>query len=170
MPGPALGPQNVVDGACQVHVELSGGYSFLGWSINGVEVIEDVYMSDIPSDQNGGDLGPPVDIQYFGQIDRIRIEMSTFDPNVLDAIQPRMNGGTFGVITTPGSLIGAGGFSYGLALIPYSGLRPRHYFIAIPRQPVQRNKGTRYTRPILEFECHAAYVNGTPVLFDENVP
>jgi hypothetical protein len=170
MPGPATFPINVVDGATQVFIGLTSGYSLLGWSINGVEIIEDVFMGDIPSDQNGGDLGPPVDIQYFGQIDRVRIEMSTFDPNVLDAIQPRMNGGTFGEITVPGTLIGAGGFGYGLAIVPYSGLRPRRYFLAIPRQPVQRNKGTRYTRPIVEFECHAVVQSNQVLLFDQFIP
>jgi hypothetical protein len=158
----------VVDGASQILVGTGGGgaLQLLGYSVNGVEIIEDAFMGDVPGDLNGGDLGPPIDIQYFGQIDRVRIEMSQYDPAIMDLIRPRLNGNAPGLIGTPGSLIGAGGFGYRVLILPSSNLRIRNYLLGIPRQPISGNKGTRFSRPILEFECHAVNLGGTVTLWN----
>ena len=125
----------------------------LGYTINGVTIIENVYMSDVPGDQNGGDEGPPIDIQYFGQVDRIRMEFSKFDQLVADKIRPRLEGGTAGTVGTAGTLITAGTKYFRLLIEPTS--LPRNYLAAIPREPIEVNRGTKFSRLILEFECHA---------------
>jgi hypothetical protein len=160
----ATQPTYVVDGPCQLYLPGLGNGTppgFLGYSANGVELIEDVFMGDIPVDLNGGDLGPPGDIQYFGQIDRIRAELTLWDPAMAALLQPRLNGGVLGQIGTPGTLIASQGYGFPLSLVPVVTGRERAYSLAIPRAPIQRNKGSRFTRLVVEFECHA--VNG--VLF-----
>ncbi len=125
----------------------------LGFSINGVEIIETVFESDVPGDQNGGDDGPPIDIQYFGQVDRVRMELSKYDKLVADKIRARLLGGTAGVIGTPGTLIAGTSVFYRLLIEPTTG--PRNYLAAIPREPIEVNRGTKFSRLIMEFECHS---------------
>lgn len=131
---------------------ISGALQDLGYSINGVEIIETVFMSDVPGDQNGGDEGPPIDIQYFGQIDRVRMELSSYDQAVADKIRPRLLGGTAGLIGTAGTLIAAGTLYYRLLISPTT--LPRNYLSAIPREPIEVNRGTKFSRLILEWECY----------------
>ncbi len=125
----------------------------LGYSINGVEIIETTFMSDVPGDQNGGDDGPPIDVQYFGQIDRVRMELSKFDNAVVDKIRARLSGGTAGVPGTSGTLIAGTSVFYRVLVLPTT--NPRNYVAGIPREPIEVNRGTKFSRLILEFECHS---------------
>ena len=129
----------------------------LGFSINGIQLIETVFESDVPGDQNGGEEGPPIDIQYFGQIDRIRMEFSKYDELVVDKIRARLRGGTAGIIGTAGTLIAGTSVFYRLLITPTN--TPRNYVAAIPREPIEVNRGTKYSRLIMEWECHG--FNGT---------
>lgn len=131
---------------------VAGALEDLGFSINGVQIIETVFESDVPGDQNGGEEGPPIDIQYFGQIDRIRMELSKYDEAVADKIRARLLGGTAGVIGTAGTLIAGSSVFYRLLIEPTT--TPRNYVAAIPREPIEVNRGTKYSRLILEWECH----------------
>ena len=168
----ATGEIVVVDGACPIYLNTgnSAAIQKLGYSINGVTIIEDVFLLDVPGDQNGGDSGPPIDIQYLGQVDRVRLELSKWDPAVVDKIQPRLNGAvaTPGLISTPGTLIAAGGFGYRLILNPPN--RPRNYYFAVPRSPIDLNKGTRWSRKTIEFDCYSTVQSGNVVLYDTNIP
>jgi hypothetical protein len=156
----------VVDGPAQILVGVGGGGSLvnLGLTVNGAEIVEDAFIGDVPGDANGGDVGPPIDMQYFGQIDRIRMELSTWDPAVVDQISPRLNGASPGIISTPGSLIAANGYGYRVLILPT--VRPRNYLFCVPKQPITRNKGTRFSRLVLEFEAHSVLVGSTPTLWN----
>lgn len=125
----------------------------LGYSINGVRIFEDVFTGDVPGDENGGDAGPPIDIQYFGQVDRIEIEMSKFDAAVIAKIAPRLKGGTAGTVGTPGTLFGAGSKFFRLLLTSTN--FTRNYLAAVPRAPIEANWGTKFTSLRLMFDCYA---------------
>lgn len=145
----------IVDGPAHIYVGTgtAGALEALGYSANGVECIEEGFFLDVPGDQNGGDAGPPIDIQKMGDIHRVRMELTKFDSDIADKLASKLNGVLAGLTGTPGTLIAAGG--YGYRLLINSTLRPRNYLFAIPRQPVVRNKGTRYTRLVIDWECHA---------------
>lgn len=156
----AIGIQ--VAGACLLKVDTGTTHALesLGYSENGVRVEEEAFHSNVPGDQNGGDEGPPIDVQYFGEIHRVRLELSSWDSAVVDKILSKLYGGTAGVLGAAGSLMGAGGFYYRLLLLSTN--LPRNYLRAFPRgQPVEINKGTKYSRLVLNFECHANTVAGT---------
>lgn len=145
----------VVAGACLVRTGTGDASALenLGYSINGVQYFEDVFQSDVPGDQNGGDEGPPIDIQHFGQIDRVRMELSKWDAAVYAKIAPRTKGGTAGQSTVSvGSLLFANSYSYRLLLTAPN--FTRNYLRAIPRPPIQLNTGTKFSRLIIEWECH----------------
>lgn len=125
----------------------------LGYSINGVEIQEDVFTGDVPGDQNGGDQGPPIDIQYFGEVHRISIDLSKYDPAVAAKIQSKYKGGTAGAIGTPGSLF-IGATTYYRLLLTGTNFT-RNYLGAIPRQPMAINAGTKFSVQRFVFECHA---------------
>lgn len=129
----------------------------LGYSINGVDIQEDVYTGDVPGDQNGGDSGPPIEIQYFGEVHRISLDLSKYDPAIAAKIQPKYKGGTAGVVGTPGSLFFAAGTYFRLLLLGTN--FTRNYLGAIPRQPMGINVGTKFSVQRFIFECHA--VSGT---------
>lgn len=131
---------------------VAGALEALGYSINGVEIFENVFMGDVPGDQNGGDEGPPIDIQYFGQVDRVRMELSKYDQAIADKIRPRLLGGSAGTVGTPGTLVAGGAVYYRLLINPTT--LPRNYLAAVPREPIEVNRGTKFSRLVLEFECH----------------
>lgn len=129
----------------------------LGYSVNGIRIFEDVYTGDVPGDQNGGDAGPPIDVQYFGQVDRVELEMSKYDAAVLAKLAPRLLGGSAGVIGTAGTLF-AGGSKYFRLLLTATNFT-RNYLAAIPRGAIESNWGTKFSVIRVIFDCHA--FNGT---------
>lgn len=128
-------------------------------------------MSDVPGDQNGGSEGPPIDIQYYGQIHRVRLEMSKYDKAVAEKLGARLLGGAAGVIgaNTPGSLLAGGSLYHRLLLkstTTAGGTSARNYVAAICRGAIEVNRGTRWSRLVMEFECHSRDVSGTITLWN----
>lgn len=144
-----------VDGPCHVNVDTGAANALeeLGFSINGVTITEIVFTSDVPGDQNGGDEGPPIDVQYFGEIHRIRMELSKYDELILDKVRPKLYGGTAGLTGTSGTLIIGASKTFRLLLLTTN--RVRNYPTSMLREtPMELNKGTKFTRMIIEFEAH----------------
>lgn len=148
-----------VAGACLIRSGTGSASALedVGYSINGVEIQEDVFTGDVPGDQNGGDQGPPIDIQYFGEVHRLSIDLSKYDPAVVAKIQAKYKGGTAGAIGTPGSLI-IGATTYYRILLTATNFT-RNYLGAIPRQPMSVNAGTKFSVQRLLFDCYA--ISGT---------
>src|SRR6185436_21084756 len=96
-----------VPGPCEVQLDTGTSHALesLGWSINGVEIQEDVKHLDVPGDQNGGDEGIPIDVQYLGEMHIVRMEMSKWDSAVADKGLAKTYGGTAGTMSTPGTLM-----------------------------------------------------------------
>ncbi len=157
----------VVRGLVSVSVDLDSGEGLesLGYTRNGAEITAESFMTDVPGDQNGGDDGPPVEIQYLGEIVRVRLELTKFDTDVAAKVEARLKDGTFGSVPLPGQLIMAGQQYARLLLATPTG--PRNYLRAIPRMPIEHNAGTKFTILVVEFECHAPAGGG--VMFDANI-
>lgn len=133
----------------------------LGYTINGARITENAFMSDVPGDEKGGNEGPPIDIQYFGQTDIIRLEMSKYDAAVYAKLVPILKGGTAGSAGTAGTLLFSGTTYFRLLLTGAN--FTRNYLRAVLRNPKDINCGTKFSTLMLEFECHA---DGSGVLWN----
>lgn len=141
-----------VDYAVLVKVDYGSGLTDLGWTANGVDVAHEVFTADVPGDQNGGEQGPPIDIQYFGEINRITLDLTKYDPDVLEAIRARLPGGTPGTPGTAGHLFLAG--TLFMRVVLSSTNRSRNFPCCIPRSALEINKGSRFSRARFQFEAH----------------
>jgi len=143
-----------VPGACHVYVDTAAGsFEALGWSINGVEISQTPFFLNVPGDQNGGDDGPPIDVQYLGEIQYLRMEMSKWDPIVANKCIVIAKGAPIGQTSLPGILMAAGGFSYKISL--RSSYLFRTYQLGFLRNQVETQRGTKFARLLLEWECHS---------------
>lgn len=146
----------IVPGACTVKVDTGSSHALetLGLTVGGVQIEEEIYTGEVKGDENGGEEGPPIDIQYFGEVHRVTLELNKTDMAVLAKVLPGLYGGTEGVTGTPGSLLSAGGLYYRLLLA--SALYPRNYLRAFLRGPAKScNRSTKHAVQRLVFECHA---------------
>jgi hypothetical protein len=144
-----------VDGSTLVKFGLTGDLKDLGYTRNGVDVTLEGYFVDIPGDQNGGDDGPPVDVQYLGEIARVRAELTKYDTAIALTIYERFPASAAGVPVNAAasSLLMANNQHRELQL--NSTARTMTFGAAFPRSPVEINKGTKFSTLVCEFECHA---------------
>jgi len=137
----------------------------LGYTRNGADVTKEGYWLDVPGDQNGGDDGPPVDIQYLGEVARVRLEMTKWEETVADKIRARVKAQAVGQPADAGTLMFRDA-KYLRLTIDAPNL-PRNFPVAIPRMPIEMNRGTKFSTLVCEFECHKNASTG--VLFDKTV-
>lgn len=152
-----------VAGAAQIKVGTGsdGALEELGYTRNGADIADEAYWLDIPGDENGGDAGPPIEIQYIGQTARVRLELTKYDTAVADKIACRVRGGTVGQPAAAGTLVFAN--SYDFRVLVNSPSYPQNFTRCVPRAPIEINKGTRFAVLVLEFE---AYKDGNGVLYN----
>lgn len=147
----------IVPGVCTVKIDTGTSHALetLGISVNGITIEEEIFTADVKGDENGGEEGPPIDVQYFGEIHRITMELNKTDSAVLAKVLPGVYGGTEGQVSAAGILLGAGGYTWRLLL--HSPVLPRNYLKAMLRgQAKGCNRGTKYATQRLVFECHAS--------------
>lgn len=153
-----------VDGLAAIQICLANGGTLaqLGYSINGVEIDEVSFTEDIHGDENGGEAGPPIDVQHHGDIARIRMTLSKWDETVANLIRANVAGGVAGVVPATGTLLFGGGHAFRVLINTPS--RPRNFpLVLFSKEPKTVNKGTRHSRLILH---GVAYRNGNRVLYD----
>ncbi len=157
-------------GKAQIKLSTGSGNSLeiLGYTRNGADVSEEGFWIDVPGDENGGDAGDPIDVQYIGEMARVRIELTKFDTAVLNKVQARINNPsspkTRGAIGTVGIFMFANALTYRLLI--NTATDPQNFVRCIPRAPTQRNMGTRFTMAVVEFDC---YKNDSGVLYNSDV-
>ncbi len=141
-----------------------GELETVGYTRNGADLTTEGFWIDVPGDENGGDSGPPIEIQYIGEMARVRIELTKFDQSVIDRIMRKLNTitKTAGQIATPGTFVFLN--NYHFRLVIDTPTEPRNFYVAVPRAPTQRNMGVRFTMKVLEFDC---YQNANGVLWDK---
>ena len=62
-----------VAGLALIKISFGGsGYLELGYTRNGADITHEGFFLDVPGDENGGDEGPPIEIQFLGEIARVR--------------------------------------------------------------------------------------------------
>lgn len=158
-----------VAGVCEVQVGTSGGsLQILGKTANGAEVTKEAFHLNVPGDDNGGDDGPPIDIQILGEIARVRLELTKWDVAVSVLVEARAPSGTAGQPTNAAVAAGTLMFTDGetFRLLLNTADTPINFPRAIPRGTIEINRGTKFSRLIIEFECHK---DSTGVLYNNSV-
>ena len=156
-----------VAGLIYVKVDYGEGLKDLGFTRNGVQYTEEGFYGDVPGDENGGDEGPPVEVQFFGEVHRIRCELTKYDSAVAAKVAAKVAGASAGVPGSPGTLMFAGSKTMRLLCTgtpPAGASHTRNYLYAIPRMPIELNAGTKYCTLVVEFEAHK--VPGQNVLYN----
>ena len=141
-----------VDGLALIRCcTVGGALADVGYTINGVEITEQIFTEDVKGDENGGDPGPPIDVQYLGEKHIIRMTMTKYDESELNKIRAGIAGGTAGTIGTSGTLYFQGSVSWRLLIQTTN--RPRNYNNVIFREPKEINKGTLHSKAIVVAEA-----------------
>lgn len=133
-----------------------GGIQSLGYTRNGADTTKEAFFVDVPGDQNGGDEGPPIEIQYMGEIARVRLELTKWDGAVAALITCRVAGATDGTPSAAGTFMFAQSKFVRLIIDGSSAYTSLdiNFPCAIPRMPIELNRGTKYGILVCEFECH----------------
>ena len=148
-----------IPGACLYRSNASGSLADLGYTANGGRIIERQYYGDVPIDSEGGDEGPPGDVQFFGEAHEIHMDLTKYDDAIVDYI--RKLGGTLGTPITSGTLLFAGSLTTRLLLLSTSFIR--NYTRVLFREPKEHNQGTKFKRLQL---TAIAYKDGSGVLWN----
>lgn len=157
-----------VAGLATIKLAVAAGtpLNTLGYTQNGAQITFEGYQENVPGDENGGDAGPPVDVQYLGQTARVRLELTKFDTTIAQSILARLPAGTLGspvATTTPGILLFAS--SQFFRLLIHSVTSPYNFPCATFVQPPHEiNIGTRFSRYVVEALCYKHPTSG--VLFN----
>ena len=137
-------------------VTVKYGGDIMGYTRNGVDITMEAFFLDVAGDEFGGDDGPPVDVQYLGEVGRVRCEFTKYDITEVNNIFARKAGAAAGVVVnTPTNTLlrDDPGLTKNLILTCAVGVYTFPY--AIPRAPIELNKGTKFSTLVAEFECHA---------------
>ena len=144
----------------------SGALQELGFTQNGVFLTSQTFTENVPGDENGGDSGPPIEIQYMGEIYRVRLELTKWDATVAEHLKARFRGATSGTPPTAGGLVFAGNGYFrlcchynagGTSPVPSADNFPCATMIG---EPIELNKGTKWSRLVLDFICYKHPTSG----------
>jgi hypothetical protein len=159
----------VIHVAGPVHIQFASpedasSLQDLGFSLSGVEITEKIHFHEVHGDENGGDHGPPIDVQYMGEVHTIRMTLTKWDEDSMAQIRAGMAGGTQGVPGAAGSLYFAGNKAWRLVLNCPNG--PRNYPRVIFQEPKHLNKGTKHSQALIVATAHK---NGSGVLWNSSI-
>ncbi len=143
----------------------------LGQTRNYAEVTKEAFFLDVPGDANGGDDGPPIEIQYLGEIARIRVELTKWNTTAADLVRARVTGAIAGKLQGTLNVVGVKMFDQRdnpdagnpdprtIRILLSNANDNRNFNRCIPRMPIEIGRGTKYSTLICEFEAHKD-VNG----------
>ena len=172
MSGSTIKQVNVY-GVAEVDVAIDRStFNCLGTTRDGVGITTDGYFIEVHNDENGGDAGPPVEIQYVGETAKIRVELTKYDPAVAATLEDHFsNSGTPGTPATTGTLmfaastvqpsVGSGGAC--AIKIKCAGITPnivRTYTLCVIRDAVEVNRGTKFSTFVLTFTAYKDPTSG----------
>jgi hypothetical protein len=139
-----------VTGLVSVYVDTE----LLGYSEDMVEVQEQGFHYDVPGDRHGGQQGPPIDVQYLGQILTVRLRLSSYDGEIANKVQARVLGGVAGKVQDAeiGALMLQDSKYFRLTLQGTNATV--NMPIAFPREAVEINRGTKFSSFVATFQAH----------------
>ncbi len=123
----------------------------LGYTRDSAEIRFEGHFEEIKSDDQGGDAGPPGDLNYLGERAIVRLELTKWDAAIADKLVPRLYGGTAGMVGEVGTLLLQDAKTFRLLI--HSTNTPMNFPKAILFGAIEINKGTRHSRLVLEFVC-----------------
>ena len=145
-------------------------YNDLGTTRDGVGITSDGYFIDIHNDENGGDAGPPVEIQFLGETAKVRCELTKYDPTIAATLEDHCNTATPGAPAAPGTLMfassqlsvgngGAVGIKIATNLVIVgkgTSATPvvRTYNRCVVHDAVEINRGTKFSTFVLTFTAY----------------
>lgn len=152
-----MATQVVVDGPAKISIApaTTGTLAVLGYTRNGVDITFRSYTEGVPSDLHGGELGPPIDVQFFGETADINLMMTKWDITVMGQIQACLAGETAGTHRSgaPGKLYFGDTLDFRLLINPQgtvlgtpTSTRPYNFPHVIFQHERQLNKGTRFSQ------------------------
>lgn len=157
MPGD-ITPTVQVDRVAKIRICEESGTSdeldTLGYTRNGAEVSFQGFFLDVPGDENGGDDGPPVDVQFMGETATIRLELTKYVPAIAEQLESRFSNGSGGTPGAAGTLMFGESPSVSWRVLILTTNRVRNFLRAFPRNVIELNKGTRFSTLVVEFEAH----------------
>lgn len=151
------------DGPALVKIDAyqGTGLESLGYTEEGVDVSHRKFFLDVHGDQNGGSDGPPIDIQFLGEIAVVSLRLTTYDSAIADKILRSVAySSTTGRHASPGTLMltdlggtGSANPAYFRLLISPTN-DPFNFPIAMIRDPHEQNKSTKHKKFIATFTCY----------------
>lgn len=154
-------PQSFGPAEISVGTGVAQALESLGYTRQGAEIRCQGFFVDIPGDENGGDQGPPIDVQFMGETARIRLELTKWDEAIAVKVRSRLLAGTEGQPAAAGPLMFNDSYTVRVLVEPTSG--PMNFPRCFLRGEWEINKGTRYAVLVLEFEAHK---DGSGVLYN----
>ncbi|GAB6165616.1 hypothetical protein JCM19992_16160 [Thermostilla marina] len=143
-----------------INTESSGSFTELGIANGGVTIREQIFTEPVHNDMRGGNAGPPIDLNYLGEMHFVRGELNVYDQDVLDALRARINAATSGLtkdegrVFPPGFLLKKNTAHYKLQLLAENFVR--EYQVAVPVQPIEIPRVGPYAASwVVEFQCLA---------------
>ncbi|MEM6798543.1 MAG: hypothetical protein AAF589_03430 [Planctomycetota bacterium] len=158
----------VVRGLTTVKIQVpSGNVLTLGYSRNAVEISEQPFYHDVPGDENGGDEGPPVDVQFLGMTHLVRMRLSKFDSAVADELHKFVPGSVKGTPAPTGQLLFLGSTNeLSFRVILDNPVDPRSYGRCLIRTPLDHDRSNKFSELVVEF---TAYKDASGVLFNSTI-
>lgn len=141
--------------ATPVSVDTGGGLEELGLTANGVQIVQQDFWESVPTDENGGDAGPPSDELYHGEVHLIQLELTNWDDVVAGQIQYRTNKAspTAGQYENCKLMIGD---SAAMRVLLNGPNFTRNYPRCIPKGPINLGPiGARYSRLFVTFVAYS---------------
>lgn len=138
--------------------------NILGYSADMVSITLQAFHHDVPGDHHGGPQGPPIAVQYLGQIARIRLELSHWDIVEYRKIADRVNTAGIAGVRVDDNKIGQ--LAYDAAVsgdgtvgtyqveILNAGGNGYQFEHCICREAIEFNAGSKYSTMNVEFEAH----------------
>ncbi len=105
-----------VNGTCfvQVGVGDAGALETLGYTEAGVDLEITEFKEEIITDLFG--VKTPQDFQAMGLMARVSVPLIAYDDDIFDEISTRGDQFAIGAMSTPGLVLGIGGYAFSLAL------------------------------------------------------
>jgi hypothetical protein len=144
-------------------------YAELGTTRDGVGITSDGYFIDVKNDENGGDAGPPVEIQFLGETARIRCELTKFEPILATRLEDHCQSAAPGQPADAGTLLFANAANGSTINVGQGGAcavrivttnKTRTYGLCVIHDAVELNRSTKFTTFVVTFTAYKDPVTG----------